>query len=84
MPNSKLQELQLNQSLRGSVIEILSEDELLMSFNGALVRVHNETRRPMKVGQVISVIVKAIEPVRLQLLEDRRSQRRRGHIDVSV
>jgi hypothetical protein len=78
-----LKDLQLNETLRGKVVEIFTDGELLMSFSGDLVRVQNETRRPFDVGQLVIVIVKAIEPVRFQLADPMQA-RRRGHLDVSV
>ena len=79
-----LNDLQLGESIRGRIVEILPGDELLISFSGDLLRVGNETRRPFRAGDAVTVIVKAISPLRFQLLPERSEQRRRGHIDVSI
>lgn len=79
-----LKNLQLNENLSGKVVEIFPDGELLMSFSGSLIRVQNESNQPLQLGQVVTVIVKAISPIRLKLRQNRRDQRRRGHIDVSV
>ena len=79
-----LNDLQLGESVRGRIEEILSGDELLINFSGDLLRVGNETRRPFRVGDLVTVIVKALQPLRFQLLPERAEQRRRGHIDVSI
>lgn len=76
--------LKLHAQLRGKVVENLPDGGIIMSFEGRLLRVQNETSRPLHVGQIVSVIVKAIEPMRLQVIADRQEQRRRGRIDVSV
>ena len=81
---SALLDLKLNETLRGKVVEIFPDGELLMSFAGDLVRVQNETRRPFEVGQLVVVIVKAIEPVRFQLSESHGRAQRNGRLDVSI
>lgn len=79
-----VRDLKLGESLNGQVEEILSGDDLLINFGGDLLRVHNETRRPLRIGDSVTVVVRALEPLRFQLLEERSEQRRRGHLDLSV
>ncbi len=75
--------LKVGETLKGQVTEHLPGHELLIGFQGDLLRVVNETGRSFSVGDPVWLIVRAINPIRFQLL-DRREQRRRGRIDVSV
>lgn len=79
-----LRDLQIGESLQGRVAEVLSESDVIISFDGDLLRVHNETRRPLRVGDTVTCIVRAIQPLRFQLIQEREEQKRRGRIDVSV
>lgn len=79
-----LGDLKLGESLLGTVVELLPGDELLMSFSGDLVRVHNETKRELKVGERVTVVVTAVSPPRFRLPSERKDRRRRGGIDVTV
>lgn len=79
-----LRGLQVGESLHGQVAEILSEDEAIISFQGDPLRVRNETRRSLQVGDFVTFIVRAIEPLRLQLIPEREEQRRRGRLNVSI
>jgi hypothetical protein len=77
-------DLKLGDTLTGRIEELLPGNELLLNFSGDLLRVHNETKRPLQVGEAVAVVVKAIDPLRFQLMPDRSELRRRGHLDVSV
>lgn len=79
-----LRNLQIGQSIHGKVEELLPGDELLINFAGDLLRVHNETRRALCIGSSVTVVVKAVQPLRFQLVEERSEQKRKGHLDVSV
>lgn len=79
-----LKDLQIGESLSGRVAEVLSDGDFILSFSGDLLRVHNETRRPLKIGDPVTVIVKAVDPLRFQLIPERSEQRRRGRLDVSI
>lgn len=79
-----LHDLKIGQSLEGRVAEILPDDGLIISFAGDLIRVSNETHRPLKTGDHVTVAVRATGPLRFQLLPERAEQRRRGRLDVSV
>jgi hypothetical protein len=75
-----LRDLKFGDRLRGKVAEILSGDEVLISFAGDLIRVRNETSRPLVYGQAVTVVVTAVAPLRFQLISGRRD----GHLDVSI
>lgn len=74
-----LNRLALGDRLWGKVEEILPGNELLMNFDGDLIRVQNEAGRPWKRGDRVEVIVRALEPLRFQLNPHTKSL-----LDVSV
>jgi hypothetical protein len=76
--------LKLGDSISGRVEELLPGGDLLIAFSGDLLRVHNETRRPFKTGDRVTLIVKAIRPLRFQFVDDRGSQKKKGQLNVSV
>lgn len=74
-----------------TVVEILDERELILRFGGGadepesqIMRVANETRRGLRVGDTVQMRVTAIKPLRFQYIEERSEQRRRGRLDVSI
>lgn len=79
-----LQELKLGDRVLARVEEVLSDGDIIICLGGDLLRVSNETRRNLKAGEQVSVVVKALRPLRFQLQADRSEQRRKGHLDVSV
>lgn len=79
-----VRDLKLGDTLDGRITELLPNDEMIVSFGGDLMRVHNETRRPLSEGQVVTLVVKALDPLRFHLQPDIHEQRRKGHLDLSV
>ncbi len=79
-----LQGLKLGDLVQGRVEEVMLSDDVLINFGGNLLRVHNETKRPFREGDSVTLIVKTVDPIRFQLLPDRGDQKRRGVIDISV
>jgi hypothetical protein len=67
-----LSEARIGDSLLGVVTEVLSDGALIVSFNGRLVRVQNETRTVFAIDQRVRVIVRAINPLSFQLPDARR------------
>ena len=59
--------LQLGQILRGKVIEKLSESALIVSFDGTLLRVENQSRVRIEVGESVSLEIVEIDPLRFRL-----------------
>jgi hypothetical protein len=76
--------LKVGDTLRGRVAELLSREELIISFQGDLLRVSNETRLSLNVGDEVTVTVQALQPLRFRLMPERQDQRRRGRLDLSV
>ena len=75
-----LRDLKVGDALEGRIIELLPGDELLINFSGDLLRVHNETRKPFKLGARVTLLVRAVQPLKFQLMPGRRA----GHLDLSV
>ena len=65
------------------VSEKLSAYEYIVSIEGQLIQVQNQTLNQFSVGSSVQLIVSAVKPLQLQLLgsRDRRSGR---SLDVSV
>lgn len=76
--------LNIGDPVVGKVVENLPDFELIISFNGDLLRVQNESGRTLRVGDHVTLTVKAIQPLQFQLMSDRAEQRKKGHIDINV
>ena len=74
----------VGENVQGKVIELLLGDELLISLSGTLIRVANKTKRRFATGDPVTLNVRAINPLRFQLVEERAEQRRRGHLNVNI
>ncbi len=81
---NRIRELKLGESVTGRVEELLPASDLLICINGDLLIVHNETRKPFRVGDFVTLQVCATQPLKFRFIEDRSEQRRRGHLDLSV
>lgn len=79
-----LRNLKVGESLHGRVEEMLANGEILINFEGDLLRVQNQTDRRFQTGDFVKLIIKAVNPIRFQLLPDSQEMRRRGKIDVSI
>lgn len=63
-----LRDLRVGMKFHGIVEEILSGNEVLMNFQGDLVRATNESSRTLAVGETIQVVVRTVSPLGFQLL----------------
>ena len=79
-----VKELKIGETLSGRVEELLAGGDVVICFDGDLIRVHNETRRTMRIGETVAVEVSSVLPLRFKLLPDRAKLRRQGRIDVNV
>ena len=75
--------LKLGETIKGIVDDVLPGNELLINFNGDLIRVSNETRKPVKRGQLIELIVTAVSPLQFRLASHPKKAGR-PKIDLSV
>ncbi len=66
------------------VFEKLSSYEYIVSIEGQLIQVQNQTLKQFEVGNLVSLLVAAVKPLQLQLLSQDRAQNRGRGLDVSV
>lgn len=80
--------VRLGMELSGQVLEILDTRELILRVfvdaQPELIRVANESRQTLRRGDRVRLRVTAVEPIQFQYVEDSRTQRSRGHLDVSI
>jgi hypothetical protein len=81
---------QRGETVNATVAEILDQTEIILRFGGGpdepasqIMRVANQTGRPLAVGERLLMRVIEVEPLRFRYI-DPIEQRRRGRIDVSV
>ncbi len=76
--------LQKGDVIVAKVFEKLSSYEYIVSIDGQLIQVQNQTLMQFELGSSVSLLVSQVKPLQLQLLSQNRSQRRVRGIDVSV
>ncbi|MEK7355658.1 MAG: hypothetical protein AAB250_04375 [Bdellovibrionota bacterium] len=79
--SASLRQFQIGELVDGRIEEVLERAELIISLDGQLLRVQNETRQAMRVGQMVKLVVSATAPLAFKLYI-RKSGRRDGHLDV--
>ena len=75
--------LQLNQKVWALVEELISND-LIVNFQGDLIRVGNLSGRRFRPGQRIQLQVSSISPLGFKLLESREQSRIISRLDISI
>ena len=63
-----LKNLRLGQRVWALVEENIAQGEVIINFSGDLVRVLNQSLRPLRVGQRVLLQVEAISPIQLRLI----------------
>lgn len=66
------------------VFEKLSAYEYIVSIDGQLIQVQNQTLKQFDVGSLVSLLVSQVKPLQLQLLSQNRGSRSGRGLDVSV
>ncbi len=64
-----VQGLQFGDVIEAHVSEVLSENEVIMSFQGDLLRVQNQSRQRLEVGQKLNCRVNAVNPLSFQIMQ---------------
>lgn len=80
---SVLPHLTLNQKV-WALVEEVSEDGLIVNFQGDLIRVENQSGRVFRPGQRIQLLVTAVLPLGFKLLEFRHERKAISGLDISV
>ncbi len=62
-----IQNLHFGDIIEAEVTELLSENELIMSFQGDLLRVQNQSLKFLEVGQKINCRVSELSPLRFEI-----------------
>ena len=62
-----VQKLQFGEIIEARVTEILSEQEVIMSFKGDLLQVQNHSRQKLSVGESIYCRVTSTSPLRFEI-----------------
>jgi hypothetical protein len=74
---ANIKSLQLGESIIVEVVEVLSSEVCIVSCNGDLVRVRNESHLNLRPGQNIQARVTQLKPLQFQILSNRS-----GSIDI--
>lgn len=75
--------LKLDQKVWALVEELISSD-LIVSFQGDLIRVANQSNRRFRPGQRIQLQVTGISPLSFKLLESREPSKIISRLDISI
>lgn len=74
-----LSHLKAGDYVKGRILEIQDDGSMVVSFQGDLIRVCNQTQKILECGSVIDLIVTAVSPYAFRLAENQGQ-----HIDVSI
>jgi hypothetical protein len=66
--------LKLGQKVWATVEEVLDSNDILVNFDGDLLRIGNKAERAFRPGQRIQLHVSSIEPLQFRLVETKRLQ----------
>ena len=64
-----IQSLHFGDVIEAEVSELLTENEVIMSFQGDLLRVQNHSRSTLKVGEKLNCRVTSIDPLRFEMVQ---------------
>ncbi len=68
-----LPQLKVDQRIWALVEEVVQQQELIVSFQGDLVRVSNQSERRFRPGQRIQLVVASTNPLGFKLMESKRT-----------
>ena len=64
--------MKLGEIVSAKITEVVNQNEMIVSFDGDLLRVVNQTGQPMRVGQFVRVQVMAVRPLQFRLVAENR------------
>ncbi len=70
--------LEIGEITLAQVTEVLSEEEVIMSFAGDLLRVQNFSRQKFQIGDIVKCRVTQTQPLRFELVNLSTSHPGRG------
>lgn len=62
-----INQLQFGDVIEAEVTEILSDEDIIMSFRGDLLRVQNHSQINLKLGQKLNCRVRSVQPLRFEI-----------------
>ena len=74
--------LKVGDRIVGRVAEVIDATNIIISFGGDLIRVHNESRRSFKAGDKVDCYVTGTQPLAFRLIPT--PSRTPGRFDISV
>ncbi len=81
---STIHKLRVGDQIWAQIVENISDSEFIVSFQGDLVRVRNESLSSLKCNEKILVRVVALSPLAVQIVKNGDATRIATRIDVSV
>ena len=79
---SYLNNLSVGLMVKAEVVELQSLTEVIVSFNGDLLKVQNKTRRSFKLGDCVDLIITSLKPFGFKLAT--RGSQKHLKLDISV
>ena len=67
--NQALSSLKLGQRTEAKISDVLASGDVIVSFEGQLLRIYNQTNKKFSIGQRVELEVTGIKPLRFQLCE---------------
>lgn len=77
----RISALKIGQKVWATCEEVRSNSEILVNFEGDLLRVQNLSGRTLRVGQRLQLLVESTAPLQFRLVEARRL---RFGLDVEI
>lgn len=79
-----INKLKVGDKVWAQIVEHISASEFIVSFQGDLIRVRNESLRALSINDKVLVRVVAISPLAFQLLTEKDNSSGANRIDVTV
>ncbi len=79
-----LEDFKVGDMVWGRVTEQLANGELIISFEGDLLRVANETNKRFYIGETVILTVSSQNPLIFKLAKHQKSRREPGKFDVTI
>ena len=67
-------QLKLGDVVEAEVVDVVSPNELIVSFHGDLMRVSNKSRQILRIHQQVQLRVVSVQPLSFQLLEANKNR----------
>jgi len=74
--------LRIGDKVWAQVLELLSNEEMIVNFNGDLIRVRNESQKPLYVGDKVLVQAVAIRPLQFQIVSEQKDRATRLNVSA--